>query len=76
MCMSFPPCEPTLAAPACRPGAAVAAPFSFLSRVDEEITRPRELAESSTPTPAATSAAAADPCSTGRPGEARDAICE
>jgi hypothetical protein len=35
-----------------------------------EVDRPEELAESSTPAPAATAAVAADPCSTGRPGEA------
>ena len=35
-----------------------------------EVDRPEELAESSTPAPAATAAVAADPCSTSRPGEA------
>jgi hypothetical protein len=48
----------------------MAASSALLSRVEREIHRPEELAESSTPTPAATAAVAAVPCSTGRPGEA------
>ena len=64
------------AAPACHRGVTVAAPFAFQSRADGEVEQPGELAESSTPTPAATAAVAAGPCGTGRPGEASGAICE